>query len=85
MDVKGGMGNDPLQHIDEGGIGSKPLQAAGGNQALDNADIPCAHFCPAEEPVMLAHSNGANLALQMIRIQQDVEVFQKAFQGRLAL
>jgi len=51
VDVEGRMGIDTLEYIDEVDIGIDPLQAARGDQALDNADIPGAHFCPAKEPV----------------------------------
>jgi hypothetical protein len=61
MAVKGGMGIDALEHLDERDAGINALAAARRNQALDDADITCAHFGPAEQPVPSAQSNGANL------------------------
>jgi hypothetical protein len=60
MDVKGGMGIDALEHIDEIDVGINALEAARSNQTLDDADIMRAHFGPAEQPVPSAQSNGAN-------------------------
>ena len=50
--MSGGMEADPLQHVDQIGVGIDALQAAGGQQALDDADVLGADLGPAEQPVL---------------------------------
>ena len=41
---------DPLEHIDEIGVGIDVVEATGDDQALDDADISGTEFGPAEKP-----------------------------------
>jgi hypothetical protein len=50
MDLKGGMGVDPLEQIHEIDIRVDALQPARGDEALHDADIACADFGPAKQP-----------------------------------
>ena len=84
MDVKGGMGIDPLEDIDQIDVGIDALEATRSQQALDDADMPGADFRPTEQPVAAAQRNGANLPLQMIGIERDIGVGQKHFEGGFA-
>jgi hypothetical protein len=38
-----------LQYVDQVGVGIDAVEPAGDNQALDDADLFCAKFGPAEE------------------------------------
>jgi len=48
FDFAGRMLVDPLQHIDQVGVRIDAVQPAGGQQALDDADVPGAGLGPAE-------------------------------------
>ena len=85
VDLKGGVGIDPLEHINQVRIGIDTLQATRGDQALDHADVAGTHLRPTEEPCFAAHGNGPDLALQVVGIKRDVGIFQKHPQGGLAL
>lgn len=71
-DALGRMGLDPLQHIDPVGVGIDALQAAGGDQALDDADAFGPDFGPAEQPVATAHGNRPQGACEVVRIQRYI-------------
>ena len=47
-DLAGRMLSDPLQYIDEIGVGINAAQSAGNDQTLDDADVLGAEFGPAE-------------------------------------
>ncbi len=47
-DLAGRMLSDPLQYIDEIGVGINAVQSAGNDQTLDDADVLGAEFGPAE-------------------------------------
>lgn len=49
-DAAGGLIGDALQNVDEIAIGIDAVQAAGDDQALDDADVFGAKLGPAEEP-----------------------------------
>ena len=51
VDLEGGMGIDPLQHIHAIDIRVDPLQPARGEETLYNPDGACAHFRPTEQLV----------------------------------
>ena len=51
LDLKRGMGIDALQHIDQVDVGIDALEATGGQQTVDDADVTRAHFRPTEQPV----------------------------------
>ena len=85
LDLKGGMGIDALEDIDEIDIGIDALEATGGQQTLDDADMAGTHFRPTEQPVAPAQGNGANLPFQMIGIDGHVGIGQKHFQRRFPL
>ena len=59
VDLQGGMGIDALEHIDQIDIGIDALEATGGQQTLDDADMARADFRPTEQPVSSAHRNRA--------------------------
>ena len=63
VDVEGRMGVDPLQDIDEVGIGIDPVQTARGEEALHNPDVARAHLRPAKKPIAAAEHYRANLPL----------------------
>ena len=54
-DAFGRMPVDPLQHIDQIGVGVHTLQLAGGEQTLDRANALRDEFRPGEQPVAPAH------------------------------
>lgn len=85
LDLKGGVGIDPLEDIDEIDVGIEALYATGGQQTLNDADMARAHFRPAEEPVAPAQGNDANLPFQMIGINGHVGVDEKHFERRFPL
>ena len=51
-DPGGGVQRDALEHIDEVGIWIDAVQAAGHEQALDDADVAGTEFGPAEQPIL---------------------------------
>ena len=51
-DSAGGVLADALEDVDEVGVRIDAVQSAGGDQALDDADVPGAEFGPAEQPVL---------------------------------
>src|SRR5215510_3040467 len=85
MDLKGGMGIDALQHIDQGDVGIHPLESAGRNQALHDADVARPDFGPAEQPIPAAERDRSNLAFQMIGVERDIRILQKHAQRLLPL
>ena len=46
------MNADPLQHIDQVGIGVDTMQAARDDQTLHDADVLGAELGPAEVPIL---------------------------------
>jgi hypothetical protein len=48
------------------------MQAAGQGQTLHDANVFCAHLGPIERPVFPAHRDGAQRALEMNNINQDI-------------
>ena len=50
-DLAGGVVTDPLEHIDEVGVGIDTLEPAGHQQALDDADALCADLRAGGQPV----------------------------------
>ena len=63
-----------LEHIDEIGIRIDAVQSASNNQALDNADVFSAKFCPAKEPGLAAHGDNPQRALEMIGINRYIGI-----------
>jgi hypothetical protein len=51
VDLKGGMGVDALQHIDEVNIRIDSLEAARREDALHNPNVARSHLRPVEEPI----------------------------------
>lgn len=49
-DLEGGMGIDPLEHLDQIDMWINVLHSARGEQTLNDADVACAHFRPAKQP-----------------------------------
>jgi hypothetical protein len=43
---------DALEHVDQVGVGVDAVQPAGGQQALDDANVPGADLGPVEQPVL---------------------------------
>jgi hypothetical protein len=54
LDFKGGVGIDALEDIDEIDVGIDALEATGGQQTLNDADMARADFRPTEQPVFPA-------------------------------
>lgn len=52
LDLGLGMLVDALEHVDEVRVGIDVVEHAGGEQALDLADLLRAELRPAEEPVL---------------------------------
>ena len=77
VDLKGRVGIDPLEHINQVRIGIDTLQATRGDQALDHADVAGTHLRPTEEPCFAAPGNGPNLPLKVVSIERDVRLLQK--------
>jgi hypothetical protein len=84
MDLEGGMGINPLEPIDQIDMWINVLQSARGEQTLDDADVACAHFRPAKQPIFTAQGQRANLPPQVIGIQRDGGIGQKDTQRRAA-
>jgi hypothetical protein len=59
---------DPLQDIDQVGIGVDPMQATRDDQTLHDADMLGTEFGPAEVPILAPHGDNTQTALQMIRM-----------------
>lgn len=70
VDVEGGMGIDTLEDVDEVDVGINALQATRREHALHDVHLARPQFRPAEAPVPPADGNGANLPLQVIRIER---------------
>ena len=51
LDLQGGMGIHPLQHIDQRDIGIDALETTGREHTLEDADLARADFRPTEPPV----------------------------------
>jgi hypothetical protein len=51
-DSAGGVNADPLQHIDQVGIGVDTMQAARDDQTLHDADMLGTELGPTEQPVL---------------------------------
>ena len=49
-DAGSGVLRDALKHIDEVGVGIDAMEAAGDDQALDDADVAGAELGPTEKP-----------------------------------
>ena len=49
-DPGSGVQRDALEHINEIGVRIDAVQAAGDDQALDDADVPGAELGPAKKP-----------------------------------
>ena len=82
--VLGRMLTDPLQDVYEIIVGIDPLQAAGTEQTLDDTEMLCTKFSPAEEPVFSPQGNGSDLALDVVGVDGHVRFFQKDLQRPLA-
>lgn len=61
------------------------MELTGGNQALDDTDMLSPQFCPAEQPCLPAHRNGAQGPFQVVGVHGKVRVFQEDPQLILAL
>jgi hypothetical protein len=56
------------------------VQAAGDDQALDDADVFGAEFGPAKEPGFSAHRNDSQCSLDMVGIDGNIGVGEKDFE-----
>ena len=59
VDSAGGMLAHSLQNIDQVNVWIYLVQPASHDQTLDDADVFCAEFCPAEEPCLAPHGHHA--------------------------
>ena len=58
-DSTGGVKADPLQHIDQVGIGVDTMQAARDDQTLHDANVLGAQLSPAEVPILAVRETPA--------------------------
>ena len=84
-DAAGGMLADPLQHIDEVGVRIDAVEPARDDQALDDADVLRAEFCPAEEPGFSAHRYDAQRSLQVVRVNRNIGICEEEFESDTSL
>ena len=68
---------DPLQDIDQVGVGIDAMQAAGDDQALDDADVFGTELGPAEDPVLASHGDDSQGALQVVRVDRNIGIGEK--------
>ena len=61
---------DPLQHIDEVGVGIDTKQATGYNQTLRDTDVFGTELGPTEVLGFAPHQDRTQCALQMVGIEQ---------------
>ena len=79
------MGRDPLQHIDQVVVGIDPLQAAGGDQALHDADVVGPQLGPAKQPAAPPHGNRAQGPLDRVGVDGHVRIREEDREPRAAL
>lgn len=61
------------------------METAGGDQALDDADMFGTQFGPAKHPVLATHRNDAQGAFEVVGVDWHVGVGEKYFQSRPSL
>ena len=66
------MRPNALENVDQVVVGIDLVQAASGDQTLDDSDVFGAKLCPGEEPVATAHRYHTQSALQMVRVHLDI-------------
>ena len=79
-DVGRGVAVVALLDIDKVVVGVDVLQTAGGDQALDDADMPGTEFCPTEHPVFPALGNRTERAFEVVGVDRDIRVGQEDFE-----
>ena len=79
-DSAGGVLADALEDVDQVGVRIDAVKSAGGDQTLDDADVPGAQFGPTEQPVLSSHRNDAQRAFQMVGIDRHVGIGEEHFQ-----
>lgn len=62
------MLGDALQNVDKVVVRIDLVQAAGDDQALNDAYVLCAELCPGKEPVSTTHGNNTQCAFEVIRV-----------------
>ena len=71
MDLKGGMGIDALESIDQGDIGIDALEATGSEQTLDDADRAAPTSVQQNNQFFRPSAMGEDFPFQMIGIYGD--------------
>ena len=71
------MGVDALEHVDEIVVWVDPVQPARRKQTLQDADVLRAEFRPAEQPVLAAHGDRPQGALEMVRVDRHVRLIEE--------
>ncbi len=59
---------DTLQHVDEVVVRIDVVQPIGGQQAMDNANVPGAQLGLAEQPVLVTHRDHSQRAFELVRV-----------------
>ena len=80
VDVGGGVLADALEHIDQVVVRIDAVQAAGDDEALDDADMLGAEFCPGEHPCLPPHWNCPQRPLEVIGVDGDIRIGEEDFQ-----
>ena len=80
MDTTGWMLANALQDIDPIVVGVDRVQPTGHDQALEDADVPGAEFCPAEQPIATPHRNRPQSTFEMLGVDRHVRVDEKHLQ-----
>ena len=78
------MNADPLQYIDQVGIGVDAMKAARDDQTLHDAHVFGAELGPAEVPILASHGNHTQSALQMIGVQRQARIAEEQLEPSAA-
>ena len=76
-DASGRLYSDTLQHVDEVGVRIDVVQPESDDEALHDPDVLRAELGPTKIPVFPAERNGAQRALQVIRVEGHVRIGEK--------
>ena len=78
------MHADALQHVDQVGVGVHPLETAGHQQALDDADAFRTDLRPGKQPVLFSHGDGAQGTLEVVGVDRHLGIGEEHLQACLA-
>ncbi len=71
---------DALKHIDQVVVGIDAVQAAGDDQALDDADMFRTEFRPGKHPRLPTHRNRPERTLQVVGVDGDIRIGEEDFE-----